>query len=155
MKLSLIQNIRTGLRQAVWLIIASVLCGFLFNFFNKDKLPLVAEPSVSSRTDPRAIDIFKAREIFNEGNAIFIDARTQADYERGHIPGALNIYAMDFKSQAEEILKDIPYETMFIVYCDGEGCELSQSLAKDMELSGYQNIRILYAGWKSWKNENK
>ena len=144
------RNLKSGLYQAGSILIISVLCGFIYNSFNSHKLPIIASPPLTSESDPRAINIAEARRIFEEGRAIFIDARSPADYGGGHIPGAINIYAETFKDEEPEEIKDIPYETMLIIYCDGDECALSRRLADALKTFGYENIKILYAGWKGW-----
>ncbi len=44
---------------------------------------------------------------------VVVDVRTQADYEAGHIPGAVSIPEADFPARAAELSRD----RLLIFYC--------------------------------------
>lgn len=95
-------------------------------------LPLQQDTEVS---DPAYIGNLKARDLVANG-AILLDVRTKAEYEAGHIEGAINISHTDILEKAEEILPD--KSTDIIVYCaTAKRSSQAQMLLMYM---GYQNV---------------
>ena len=97
------------------------------------------------------VDLNEAKEIFDSKQGVFIDARSSWDYERGHIPGAIN-YSMSETSQEfdDQIALWSP-EEMIIVYCAGEGCKASILLARYFrDKRGFLNARAFVGGWPTW-----
>ena len=63
----------------------------------------------------RSISVQEARDILGKGNtAIFVDVRSQAKYDTGHIEGAMSIPIDDLLARLEEI----PVGNRIIVYAD-------------------------------------
>ena len=101
---------------------------------------------------PTAITVEQAYRLYNAG-AIFLDARMEAEYDFGHIKGAINL---PYKKLGEHISKisSLPKNSTFITYCDGVGCDASIELANELAELGYTNIRIFYSGWNDWQDNN-
>lgn len=54
-----------------------------------------------------------ARAALISNQAVFVDVRDEASFKSGHIPGAVNIYLVDFDSRYTELSKD----DWIILYC--------------------------------------
>lgn len=78
---------------------------------------------------------------------IILDVRTKAEYESGHIKGAVNVPNEEIYD--EEIL-DIDFDTLIFVYCRSGHRSLNAS-AK-LGLIGYTNI-YEFGGINTWKYE--
>lgn len=121
-----------------------------------DTIPKI-ETSISSNNKendaPTAITLEQAYKLYQSGNATFIDARMELEYNLGHIKGAINI---PFKKADDYIskIKHLSKESLLICYCDGSGCDLSIDLAKKLYELGYTNVKIFYSGWNDWKEKN-
>ena len=90
---------------------------------------------------------------FNENiistGGIILDVRTQDEFERGHIEGAINIdfYHIDFDEQLRRLDKSKPY----LVYCKTGGrSSQTVQLMKDI---GFQHIYHLAGGITEWLSE--
>jgi rhodanese-related sulfurtransferase len=101
---------------------------------------------------PTAITLEQAYRLYNAG-VLFIDARMEAEYNFGHIKGAINL---PFKKIDEHISKigNLPKNTTLVTYCDGVGCDASIDLANRLVELGYTNVRIFYSGWNDWRDKN-
>ncbi len=79
-------------------------------------------------------------------SVVLIDVRTPAEYDRGHIEGALNINWFDeiFADQFKEIAKD---ETIF-VYCKVGG--RSAKAQKKLFEMGYEHVVNLAGGYDAY-----
>jgi rhodanese-related sulfurtransferase len=148
--------------QAIWqgtiLIVFASLVAISINYLRSDRLQLFGDGSPDARLmDPSGkrldISLSEARELFLQRSVVFIDARPQDDYEKGHIKGARGLPWREVDRNFMKVTEDISPETPIITYCDGEICELSHNLAIFLLDMGFRNVRILINGWALWKEE--
>jgi rhodanese-related sulfurtransferase len=147
--------------QSVWQCAAmftlAVFLGFSINQFRDSRLPLFEDWSMEARLlsssgERLDISLVEAKNLFLQEPAIFIDARPNDDYEKGHIRGALSLPWHEVDQRFMEVTKDISVNTPIITYCDGENCELSHNLANFLLDMGFTKVRILVNGWTKWQN---
>ena len=97
------------------------------------------------------IALKESKRMFDEGSAVFLDARSSADYRDSHIQGARDLPLVSLVQNRDSADKIIPDKTArYIVYCDGEGCDLSVELAKELVSLGYAKVEILGEGYPGW-----
>lgn len=91
----------------------------------------------------------EAKEIMDTQNDyVVVDARTQQEYDEGHIKGAIMIPEYDIKNQAEDILPD--KDKLIMVYCrSGRRSEIASKALAEM---GYKNVKN-FGGIIGWKYE--
>ncbi|MBW2217756.1 MAG: rhodanese-like domain-containing protein [Deltaproteobacteria bacterium] len=145
--------------QCSALIVFASLLAFSINYLRNDSLQLLGNWSPEARLmDPTGkrldISLPEAKKSFLEQSVIFIDARPQADYKKGHIKGALSLPWNEVDRNFMQVTEDISSDTPIISYCDGETCELSHDLAIFLLDMGFSNVRILINGWALWKEED-
>lgn len=90
-------------------------------------------------------------ELIQDNNIQLVDVRTVAEYSDGHIPGSININALDdnFAADAEQILqKDQPVA----VYC--KSGRRSRNAAKILVEKGYK-VYNLDKGITDWQELGK
>ena len=78
----------------------------------------------------------------------YIDVRGPGDFQRGHIPGAINLTSTDVVARGLRPRKGAP----FVVYCKPM-CGLAQSVGEALEREGYSPIYVLEGGFDGWKGE--
>ncbi|MDI6809072.1 MAG: rhodanese-like domain-containing protein [Candidatus Eisenbacteria bacterium] len=114
----------------------------------------VRAPETKVRTQPEAIkeniDIRKTKELFDAGNAIFLDARPEFEYLEGHIKGALSLSDSRFDYQYGLIRNKIRKDDTLVVYCRDAECDLSDLVADRLNKLGYTRIYVLKDGWYGW-----
>jgi rhodanese-related sulfurtransferase len=101
----------------------------------KNKLSFELDPS----------DLFDA--LSNGENIVPIDARKSFGYDAEHIPGAINI---PHREITVETTKHLDKSTMYVVYCDGIGCNASTKGALNMTRLGFR-VKELMGGIECWK----
>lgn len=81
----------------------------------------------------------------NEG-VVILDIRTPAEYQEGHIPGAINIdfYNRNFESKLKELDKNEQY----FVYC--RTGNRSSTALKMMHKLGFTKVWHMYKGIVDW-----
>ncbi len=89
-----------------------------------------------------------AYELYNAGEAIIIDVRTESEFEESHISGALHLPLVSLKDQ----LHSLPEDKLLIFQC-GHGCR--GSLAASLALrAGFENVANMAGGIMAWKASN-
>ncbi len=77
---------------------------------------IAAKPLVS--VDPaKVIKAEEVKKIADEGKGLIIDCRPPARYHEGHIPGAINIWYVEFDKHIDKLPKD--KNALIIYYCAG------------------------------------
>jgi len=74
-----------------------------------------------------------------------IDARDAEQFQKDHIPGAVNI---DWRKVLGQRSK-LPHNKMVLLYCNSG--TLSSQAAMALRVSGMENVRILQGGFTEWK----
>ena len=99
------------------------------------------------------ISLEAAADHFNQGTAVFADARSEKDFRAGHIQGALNLDPDLFDDWSIQVFSQIPAESVIITYCAGERCTLSIELAEKLTWLGYEKVFHLKNGWALWQEK--
>ena len=140
-------------RQAGLILFLGIAAGFLCNHFRSNGLSLTGG-TASGPVSPEGVGMIPldaARQAFLSGRACFVDARDPAAYRAGHIRGARSLPWEGMDETLEKAMAGVPPDALIITYCDGETCDLSARLAKEIYFRGYDRVRILLNGWSRWK----
>lgn len=154
-------KIRKIIFEFLVIILLSTIGGISYNRLSSNGISLIApsiikeNKSISSQADKnenlRRITLKEAYELYNKGEALFLDARPEEEYRKGHIKTAMNLsYTFPIKKKFE-IISPIPKEVMLISYCDGAECNASEGLAIDLAQLGYKKVMIFFGGWNEWQ----
>ena len=84
----------------------------------------------------------------SESGYVIIDARTQEEYDQGHIPGAILIPEYEIADRAEKELPD--KDQLILVYC--RSGRRSKIAAEELVKLGYTNVKE-FGGIIDWKYE--
>ncbi len=100
----------------------------------------------------KIIDAAEAKKLFDEGTAVFVDARQDSAYEEGRIPGAIHL---DVKIKGtydqKNLEKNLPDKNATIVaYCNGEKCTRASMASAFFVSAGYSNVRYFRTGFPGW-----
>jgi rhodanese-related sulfurtransferase len=74
-----------------------------------------------------------------------VDTRSSAEYDRGHIPGAVNIEWRQILLRRAEL----PVEKSVLLYCNTGALSAQAGFA--LRVAGYENVRILLGGIREWQ----
>jgi len=146
---------REVLIQSLLIILAACLIGVATRpDFIVDSLTgrLETEHAVAAAATIPVINLAQAKELFDEGEAIFLDARSRSAYEQSHILGALSIPLLDLardRIDLEEILPD--KDAVLVAYCSGEGCDMAGELAEELAKQGYRHLFVFQGGLPAWE----
>jgi rhodanese-related sulfurtransferase len=91
-------------------------------------------------------------------NAIWVDARPEAEFERGHVPEAILLNEDRWNELLSPFLQQHwSPEKKIVVYCSAESCNLAGDVARRLreEAKLPNEIRVLKGGWEEWLSRNK
>jgi rhodanese-related sulfurtransferase len=143
------------LRSLLLAVIAG-LVGFIFNLARPQGLELVAAepyeiyvpcPLTTKEAAPAGLD-----ELCEDLSCLFlIDARPRADYQEGHIPGAVSIPYDPIRQLDENKLAELrKVKGMgILVYGDLE-INSGKLLADELASAGLRGVRFLQGGFPAW-----
>lgn len=79
---------------------------------------------------------------------VLVDALSEEDFLKLHLPGAINIPADRVRQLASELIPNKDVEV--IVYCAGPECHASDKAASEFNAMGYSNVRRYVGGKHDW-----
>ncbi len=92
-------------------------------------------------------DLFDA--LNKEEKIVVVDARKAEGFIREHIPGAINF---PHRTMNEDSVKSLDRNMLYVVYCDGIGCNASTKGSLNLTKLGF-NVRELIGGIQWWKSD--
>jgi rhodanese-related sulfurtransferase len=96
------------------------------------------------------------RRILADGSAILLDSRKREEYVAGHIAGAKNVAPPTGAPPAEyvaavERLVGGDKTKPLVLYCNGQYCQASRTLADQLVAAGFTNVRRYQLGIPVWR----
>ena len=149
--------------QAVMLLMVGMIVSFTHNsysvnginpFREVDEVPVLADPNADEAGGIRIVDLSGLEEAL-AGGALLIDARTQAEYGRGHIPGALLIDYYELGRYLKELLPTLDPARHTIIYCYGPDCEDAELLARELYMLGFADLHVFRGGYEEWVDSGR
>ena len=149
-------------RAALIVVLASVLA-VAHNAVSPHRIALVgtwpstfgadsaAVPPSYKEDDPEILRLDEAVAFYQSAGVQFVDARDEADYQLGHIPGAINFPFDYYDDFAATVLPKLDKERELVTYCGGEDCELSLYMARQLRLEGFTKLHIFFGGYTQWQ----
>jgi rhodanese-related sulfurtransferase len=80
---------------------------------------------------------------------VVVDARSAQSYQEEHIPGAVNI---PHRTMTAESTAHLDRSKLYVVYCDGIGCNASTKGALNLARLGFR-VKELMGGLDWWKRD--
>jgi rhodanese-related sulfurtransferase len=152
-------------KEMIFLLGISIISAFTVNFFSPAGIALVGQWDessgvIASKADS---DVFSgeleikhvktAKQIYDKGSAVFVDARSIENFKNGHIKGAESLPLDQFDNFIKAFKKKYPANTFIVTYCSGRTCGDSHRLEQLLFDHGYVNVSIFIDGYQGWKAE--
>ncbi len=126
----------------------------LFGQWDTSQGVITAKPKNDPVTDSFEIKDAKiAKEIYEAGKAVFVDARSYEAFMDGHIKDAVSIPTGQSIEFIDHFKIKYPSTTPVITYCSGRECNDSHELAQYLIGEGYENVRVFIDGYPEWEGK--
>jgi rhodanese-related sulfurtransferase len=85
--------------------------------------------------------------LMNQDNALVVDLRAYADYEKGHIAGSKNVLMSQFDPESKQLA---PAKALPIVLVCQSGITVAGA-AKRLKKAGFERVHVLEGGIAAWQ----
>lgn len=109
-------------------------------------LPVAAQPDDLTKV-PR-ITLAQFKPLHAKNAVLTIDVRDPHGFDAGHVPGALNVSAVDVEIMGNRILKE---KRPVVAYCACPDEHSALVVAAKLMRIGVKDIKVLNGGWNGWK----
>ncbi len=156
---------RNVAKEVIILLGLAVIAAFTVNFLSPKSIALVgqwdeSQGVITARAkddvvdDDLEIDDVKiAKQIYDSGEAVFVDARSLEDYEEGHIKGAVSLSVGQFNVVIDTFKTQYSTASTIVTYCSGRTCDDSHKLAQLLFEQGYTKVGVFIDGYPGWEAE--
>ncbi|MEE9271280.1 MAG: rhodanese-like domain-containing protein [Candidatus Krumholzibacteria bacterium] len=112
--------------------------------------PAEAEPITADEYASGELTRERLLALLETGTITLLDARSEHEFEEGHLPGAINIPYDNFVDYYSDLENLVPLDADVITYCKSVTCDLSDNLAQELQLAGYEKVLVYRGGWLEW-----
>jgi rhodanese-related sulfurtransferase len=108
------------------------------------------EPGWVKRGLPLSVSTAYVKKLLDDKETVaLIDARPKRVFDKGAIPGAINIPDTEFDKHVDKLPVD--KATPLIYYCGGLECVLSDKSAAKARALGYTSVKTYAEGYPAWE----
>jgi rhodanese-related sulfurtransferase len=112
--------------------------------------PATAGPIAADEYASGELTKERLRVLLDAGAITLLDARSEHEFEEGHLPGAINIPYDNFVDYYNDLVDLVPIDADVVAYCRSVTCDLSDNLAQELQLAGYEKVLVYRGGWLEW-----
>ncbi len=106
-------------------------------------------PNWAAKGTGQAVSAAYIKKLLDEkASFLLIDARPKRMFDKGAIPGAMNISDSEFDKHVDKLPAD--KATPLIYYCGGLECVLSNNSAEKARKLGYTDVKTYVEGYPEW-----
>jgi rhodanese-related sulfurtransferase len=142
--------------RALALVALALVCSVAANLLRPDPIPWVEDWSrhIEARAMKERItlvDVEQAFRVVHSGLHLVLDARPAADFQAGHLPGALSVPYEAKEEAMAEVQMFLTPSRPILAYCSGEACDESFLLTLYLRDQGFTNVALFAGGTAAWK----
>jgi len=150
-------------KELTCILLFTLFISLTVNYFHPKGLDLTVPYTpniVKSDTDteklsgPRRIGIKEAASCYGKPDYLFVDARSEADYQMCHIKNAINLPEHDFDMYLDRFMAQTNPHFTLVTYCGSADCPLSIHLAEKLYFMGFEQVYHLSGGLDAWRGKN-
>lgn len=141
--------------QAVVILLLSLLVGTALNHWRPQPLPWRQDWSqqvqqAAATSGVAVVTLAEAKALVDARRHIIIDARPEADYNVGHLPGAFPVPSQAIGTYLPQVLPLLTPGQPILTYCSGHQCDESLLVSRHLLQNGFTNVVLFSGGWSEW-----
>ncbi len=155
------QRFRRDLRWLCLLVAATFLLGTAWQWplvaasWRGDLATALAQARAARRLQEfqgiKIIDLPETYAVWQQGQALIIDARPSQDYQELHIPGAVNLPPDKWNDLDRlPLVAGWDRQQSLVVYCSQESCDDALKLGRRLQALGFAKILAFTGGFRAW-----
>jgi rhodanese-related sulfurtransferase len=98
----------------------------------------------------KTVNLAQAYSLFQQGKALFIDARPGDEYSELHIPQSINITMDMLNNHKASKVADLAKDREIVVYCGQASCNLALRVAEKLQALGFSRVMAFVGGFRAW-----
>jgi rhodanese-related sulfurtransferase len=98
----------------------------------------------------QTVNLAQAYALFQQGQALFIDARPVDEYSELHIPQAVNITPEMLENGWADKMTAFAKDREIVVYCSQVSCDLAMRVAEKLQALGFSRVMAFEGGFRAW-----
>lgn len=148
------KNLGTIIGRAVLIALIGAVLGVGANLVSSSAIPWIYKPPEQveiSGVKVTLVDENRAREYLDDPGAVFVDTRSDEDFQKGHVRGALNIPSYEMERSYPMVAALMPEDYRIVLYCHGPECDMAEEVAGFLAQLGYERMMIMVSGYPAWE----
>ena len=98
----------------------------------------------------KTVNLAQAYALFQQGQALFIDARPAEEFNELHVPKSLNITPDRVSAGVAEKVAGLAKDQEIVVYCGQVSCDLALKVAEELQALGFTRVTAYIGGFRAW-----
>ena len=98
----------------------------------------------------KTVNLAQAYALFQQGQALFIDARPAEEFNELHVPKSLNITPDRVETGVPEKVAGLAKDQEIVVYCGQVSCDLALKVAEKLQALGFTRVTAYIGGFRAW-----
>ena len=98
----------------------------------------------------KTVKLAQAYALFQQGQALFIDARPADEFAELHIPKSLNITSGMVEAGVAGKVAGLARDREIVVYCGQVSCDLALKVAEKLQALGFTRVTAYVGGFRAW-----
>lgn len=145
-----------GVPAALAIVGIGLVLGAVANLVSPRRIPWVEDWShyVEARAYREGLTLInttEAKQLWDKGAHLFLDARSEKDFEAGHIPGAFSLPQANMPEHMASLQGMLTPQQPLVAYCSGFDCDESLLLAIELKRMGFTNVVLYAGGMQKWR----
>lgn len=139
---------KNHLRRAVLILLIALIPAIAVGLIHP-KRPAWTRPGAKNEIDLPAVVQWGSR-------VLWVDARTRAQFDHGHIPGAVLLNEDEWERLLDGFLDAWRRDSVVVIYCSSLSCDASREVAARLKKEAQiENVYVLKGGWETWQAAQK
>lgn len=140
--------------RAALIVIVCFIIGVSSNLISSRHIPWIYAPPSEIMISNHKVPLVSSKEAerwAGDPQTVFIDTRSEKDYLKGHVPGAISFPSEDKEQKFSGVEPLLPQGSRLILYCHGPDCDMAESVASFLFDFGYSDVMIMSDGYPGWE----
>ncbi len=98
----------------------------------------------------KTLNLSQTYDIFQGGQALFVDAREADEFAELHITGAVNLSPDLLARQGDRALAGLARDRRIVVYCGQANCNKGLEVAEKLQSLKFTQVSAFLEGFQAW-----